>query len=164
MKNFYYIKANIAEWYDDKKNYDWDILEKGKEVSFYTYHKKRDYWLEIRKGDIIVCHSSYLNVGTLKTPKFIPKPRITAISIITSSRHLLNGEEVVSIRKVIHLPRPVFKNEIDNDPIISESEPFAKGSNRYTITKLKKEEYSRLKDKILGKNPEFKNGIEELEN
>lgn len=167
MINYFYVKVNLEDWKRGNKEYfDWDIMEVDEEEEFFTYHKNVKYWLEAVKGDIIICHSSYIKVKSHSARlKFVPKPRITAISVVTKGRHTSSekNDEVVTIKKRIHIPRPLFKWEIEDNRIISESEPYKLGTNRYTITKLTQKEYREFVNEILKKNPELKDSIEKLE-
>ncbi|MBI2542232.1 hypothetical protein HYV80_05985 [Candidatus Woesearchaeota archaeon] len=166
MKKYFYIKVNLEEWERENKKYcDWDFLDDEEIEDFFTYHKNTNCWLEADVGDILICHSSYMNMGSSKDPKFVPRPRITAISVIAQRKHVSknSGEEVVTIRKKISLPRPILKREIEDNPIIKNSKPHKPGTSRCTINEIKDVEYKEFIKEILKKNPNLKHKVEELE-
>jgi hypothetical protein len=152
-RHVYYVKSNRhIDW--KGKPADWEFFKVNEEIPFGAETRKMQHWETAREGDIIVGHSIYY-----KGPKGLPvhQPRITALGKVVKAKE--NG--VVVIRKVLHLDSPIdLSSDVIESNSLENAEPYAKGSNRYTIARLKKEEYAQLQRLIIKANksitPELK--------
>jgi hypothetical protein len=162
-KNVYYIKAKLQKtWPELQEGFDWEMLKEGStdltksannaEIALLD-HEKYEYMVEMKKGDIIVCHSDTIKVG-----ENVEKvPRIVALGLVSKSRHFEDDVHKTVIRKVVELPRAILT---ENLPMLKDAEPFMKND---FVTKLTEKEYEKLLYTILKKDPSVKDRLSALE-
>jgi len=154
MVNYYYVKANCQEWTYPKENgkpTDWENFPINKEQDFGTFTKNMLYWKNLKKGDLIIGHSSYMSsniidkLGNSKL-KFTPRPRISAIAVVLAEEHLSQtlGTDAVTLKKVIELESMPITKEFIAENKLGTLEPFRLGTNRCTITRLTKDDFEKI--------------------
>lgn len=167
MVNYYYVKANRQEWeypQDSKNPTDWDNFPLYEEMGFATFTKNQLYWKNLKKGDIIVGHSSYISSNIRGKIKFRPLPRISAIAVVTAEDHYSKKYEgdFVTLKKVIGLAPIKITKEIIEKKKLSSAEPFRLGTNRCTITKLSNEDFQKIVGIIEESNPTIRKELKKL--
>ncbi len=175
MANFYYVKANRQEWeYPrySKNPTDWDNFPLKKEQDFSTFTRNQLYWKNLKVGDRIIGHSSYISSNIKGKIKYTPLPRISAIAVVTAIEHYSDDLEsdAVTLRKEIELtPIRITKKLLEKYKLINfkddkkSAEPFRLGTNRCTITKLNIEEFNKIINLIQEEgNPNIKNGLKRI--
>jgi hypothetical protein len=163
MKNIYYIKANIKfVWEDWKTGFDWCEIEEGpldlktksddSEVVFFD-KRKFQYLLEMKKKDIIVCHSSgFYYMDKKKKLRYKQMSRIVALGIVAQGGIFIDKSHKVTFRKILSFPKEILVSDATEQ--IPKAEPFTPGSNRFGITKLQTPEWKLLKTLITQHNSE----------
>ena len=165
MIQYYYVKANRQT-----EGFDWDTdkLPLGKTQWFSTHTRNRLYWKSLRKGDIIIGHSSYISSFIKGKQKFTPLPRISAIAIVEKEEHYngQRGQEEVILKKLIELyPVRITKDKLNKQGLlnlkndIKTAEPFRLGTNRCTITRLNEDEFEKIIKLIQDENSNIRNEI-----
>ena len=167
MVKYYYVKANRQEWiypWPNGQPTDWDNFPLNKEQDFSTFTKNKLYWKSLRIGDIVIGHSSYISTKIRGKDKFMPLPRISAISIVTKEEHYSDESESdrVTLKKVIELTPIRLTKEIIEKNKLSNVEPFRLGTNRCTITKLSNEDFQNIVKIIEEFNPSIKKELKKL--
>ncbi len=170
-KKIFYIKANREKWYDEKypelENLDWGLIQDNEHyeegVLFSANKMIKEYFEQAREGDIILLHSTHnLNLNTKSKRKFVPDGRIVGVGLIKESIHPELGRDGfwISIQPKIIFSKQIRIRELDlNELGLNEIEPFKKGTNRFALTKLSEEEFNKLCELIINKNPEINDAL-----
>lgn len=159
MIGIYYVKASRKDWDYPKGSKiptDWDNFPLGKSQDFATWTKYQIYWKSLKQGDIVVGQCVYSS-GDPKKKTFTYLPRISAIAIVEKEEHFSKDDlntDAVTLQKVIKL-RPLFLTK-DIIKKLSKLEPFKPGFNRYTITKISKEEFDQIIELLQKENQNIK--------
>lgn len=138
-KNYWWLTGSPKYW---SPSTDWEL---GKDVDYTLFNEKGNkrhifkHFYEARPGDIVIAYES------------TPVLQIVAIGRVVSE----TDGEILYIKKVEELSSPVSYLEIQNNPILKNSEPV---SNRCqgSLFRLKQEEYEELMRLIRSNNPEPK--------
>ncbi|HZX44140.1 MAG TPA: hypothetical protein VFF28_00500 [Candidatus Nanoarchaeia archaeon] len=160
----YYIKANRQEWKYNNQHTDWDNFPLNHKQDFATFTKNQLYWKGLKKGDIIIGHSSYLSSNIKGKIKFTPLPRISAIAIVTNEEHYSKklDSDSVTLKKVIEFSPIKISIDIINKNKLYNAEPFRLGTNRCTITKLSDEEFEKVIKLIEQYHPNIKRELKSI--
>lgn len=162
MTNYYYIKTNRENWKFNDQPTDWDNFPLNNEQEFGTFTKNQLYWKNLKKGDVIIGHSSYLSTIKRGEKKVTPCPRISAIAIVTKEEHYSKelDSDSVTLKKIIEFsPIPISIEVLKKYNLIT-LEPFKLGSNRFTITKLSFQEFEKIINLIKNTYPEIKKKLQ----
>lgn len=167
---YYYVKTDRTEWkypQDSGNLTDWDNFPTGKMQDFATFSRNQLYWKALKKGDIIIGHSTYItftkkNKETQKPEvRKVPKARISAIAIVAEEEHYSNDKhfecDVVTLRKLVGF-HPILLDQKLKEKF-KDFEPFKPGRYRWTISRLKPEEYALIIKAILEEYPEIENEL-----
>jgi len=156
-KTVYYLKVNIErEWLDYPEGFDWNKLQKGEDIGYFDY-KILNHLKNAKKGDIVVLHSVKEERGKSQNPN------VVGFGIISQERKYDKDRFVTRVMKVKDLAAPIPIRDLKKDNVLTNAEPFKKGSNRCPVTKLSDSEYQHLKEILVKLNVIHQNDFDELE-
>lgn len=128
-KKYFWLNANPAQWnikgmkINESQSYT-ALNENGKKRRIFENFEN------CRPGDLIIGYSTS------------PDKQVVCVLEIVKSLHESNGHNIITFKKIRNLDRPVDLIELQNDPIVSLSEPIK--NNQGSLFSLSKDEYEAI--------------------
>ena len=149
-RQIFLVRVNPELWKFKGKEKDWEGIDEGDWVPFWAGHKYPEDIKQVKIRDIVIGYSCYE-----------PKKCIESLGRIVSDGlfEYLDGKRFL-IQKTTQLktpiPRDLIKDILEDDPKLRVNHP--------TVTKVKPDDWNKIKEIILQHNPDVEEDIQKLEN